>query len=213
MVARENRKEVVMALAKGTLHSLPAILAAIPATAIAGKILIEVKKIGEEVKAAGKSKEEEEAVYKEAVRQLVERYGGKAAFLEAIRKELKAERASKNPTYINCAVFETAVNDSLSELEQQKLVDTLTSKAEAETVEIARFANAFREDYFGDNYEACDNAIEIGEGYIAFNFDDMSDHPYDEEDLKTIRDMLNKMVGREVFDEYEGFGTDDSCGY
>lgn len=48
MISKENRKEIVMALVKGTLHSLPTILAAIPATAIAGKILIEVKKIGEE---------------------------------------------------------------------------------------------------------------------------------------------------------------------
>ena len=41
----------------------------------------------------------------------------------------------------------------------------------------------------------------------------MSDHTYDENDLKIICDMLNQIVGRTVFNEYEGYGTDDSFEY
>ena len=38
----------------------------------------------------------------------------------------------------------------------------------------------------------------------------MTDHPYDEDDLKIIMDKMNEILGRKVFCEYIGFGTDDS---
>lgn len=107
--------------------------------------------------------------------------------------------------------FEVNADDAFPEAEQQKLTDTLTGESEPENTNIERFVSEFREDYFGDNYDACENAIETGEDYIAFNFDDMSDHTYDENDLKIICDMLNQIVGRTIFNEYEGYGTDNSC--
>lgn len=38
----------------------------------------------------------------------------------------------------------------------------------------------------------------------------MADIDYDEEDLAYICKFLNKIVGRDVFNYYEGWGTDDS---
>lgn len=209
MIPRRESFHLVKAVAKGTWEHLPAILAVIPATAVAGKVLVEIKKIGEEVKATGQTQEKQ----LEALKQLIEKYGGMAEFKKILREELKAERDFKNPTYINCAIFEVSAGDSLSEADQKRLIDTLMGELEPETDKIAKFVDAFRGDYFGDNYEACDNAIEIGEGYISFNFDDMTDHDYNEEDLKTICEYLNEIVGRDVFDDYEGFGTDDSVEY
>lgn len=209
MIPRKETFNLVKAVAKGTWEHIPTILTLIPATAVAGKVLVEIKKIGEEVKATGQTQEKQ----LEALNQLIEKYGGKAEFEKKLREELRAERDVKNPMYINCAIFEVSAGNSLSEADQKKLIDTLLGALEAETDKIAEFVSAFREDYFGDNYEACDNAIEVGEGYISFNFDDMSDHEYDEEDLATICEYLNEIVGRSVFDEYDGFGTDDSCSY
>lgn len=209
MISRRKSFHIVKAVAKGTLENLPTMLTLIPATAIAGKVLIEIKKIGEEVKATEEAQEKQ----LEDLNQLIEKYGGKAEFERKLREELKAERDAKNPMYINCAIFEVSAGDSLSEADQQKLIDTLMGDLEPETDKIAKFVDAFREDYFGDDYEACDNAVDIGEGYILFNFDDMSDHNYDEEDLVIICEYLNEIVGRDVFDGYEGFGTDDPCGF
>lgn len=209
MIPRKQMYAVVTAVAKGTWEHLPTILALIPATAVAGRVLVEIKKIGEQVKAQGQTEEKQ----LECIKKLINECGGETEFKKKLHEELKVERDSKNPTYINCAIFEVCADASLSETEQQKLMDTLLGELEPKTDEIARFVNAFREDYFGDDYETCDNAIEIGMGYISFNFDDMSDHKYDEEDLQVICDMLNRIVGRKVFDEYEGLGTDDSCVY
>ena len=100
--------------------------------------------------------------------------------------------------------------NSLSESEQDKLIDILTGGFDGENKEINTFVRVFQEDYFGDDILACDNPIEIAENYIAFNFDDFTNHEYLEDDLKTIMEMLNKIVGRDVFGEYEWFGTDDS---
>lgn len=205
MLTREQGFHLAKAIAKGAWNCVPEILAKIPAAAIAGKVLTEVKKAYEEEKAA-KGQEE-------AIAPVIERCGGKAEFEKKLRQELREERDSKNPAYINCAIFQTNAGDCLSKSEQKKLEDTLKGEIKAETAELASFADAFREDYFADDYAACDNPIEIGESYIAFNFDDTSDHPYDEEDLKMIMDSMNKMIGREAFCEYEGAGTDDSVGY
>lgn len=209
MITREQSFRAAKALAKGTWEHLPAILAMIPATAVAGKVLTEIKKIGDEVKASGQLQEKQ----LEVMQQLAEENGGKAEFERKVREELKAEKNPKNPAYINCAIFVASTGSQLSKDEQENIIDTLMGQADAKTDEIARFVDAFREDYFGDDYEACDNAIEIDSGYIEFNFDDMTDHVYDEEDLELICDMLNKIAGRKVFDEYEGLGTDDSCDY
>ncbi len=206
MISRRESFHIVKTVAKGTWEHLPTVLAVIPATAVAGKVLCEIKKIGEEVKATGQTQEKQ----LEALNQLIEKYGGKAEFEKKLREELKTERDAKNPTYINCAIFEVSAGESLSEADQKKLIDTLMGELEPETDKIAKFVTAFREDYFGDNYEACDNAIEIDKGYISFNFDDMTDHDYDEEDLETICEYLNEIVGRDVFGDYEGLGTDDS---
>lgn len=178
----------------------------IPATAIAGKILAEVRKIAEEVKISGKTQEE-------LLNQLVEKCGGKAEFKKKLQKELETECNTRNPKYINAAIFIVADGDGLSDEEQTQLIETLLGESETETEEITKFVDAFCEDYFSSDYTACDNPIEIGQSYIAFNFDDMSDHPYDDEDLELIMDMLNKIVGREAFCEYESLGTEDSCGY
>ena len=206
MLTKEQSFKVVKAIAKGTWNNLPAILSVIPATAIAGKVLVEVKKIADEVKASGKAQEE-------AVNKLIEECGGEAEFKKKLHDEVKSERDTKNPKYINAAIFCINGAEGLSDEEQEKLVDTLTGEAEAETGEIARFVDAFCEDYFASDHDSCDCPIEIGQEYIAFNFDDMSDHPYDEEDLQIIMDELNKILGRAAFSEYESLGTDDSCEY
>lgn len=209
MITREQSFQFMKALAKGTWNHLPAMLAAIPATSVAGKLLAEIKMIGEEAIKAGHSPESQS----ETINQLIDNCGGEAEFKKQLREELKAERTPENPVYINCAIFLIGKTDLLSKQEQDKLVDTLKGEVSPETVEIASFLDAFKEDYFGGDYESCDNAIEIGEKFIAFNFDDMADHPYDEDDLKTIMEMMNKIVGREVFIDYEGDGTDDPCIY
>ncbi len=209
MISREKSFRMIKALSQRTWAHLPKLMECIPATAVAGKILGELIQIYEEAKELGQTQEEQTA----KVNQLIEKCGGEAQFKKKVREELKAERNPKNPAYINCAIFEVNADDSLSVAEQQKLADTLTGDLEPENTNIERFVSEFREDYFGDNYDACENAIETGEDYIAFNFDDMSDHTYDENDLKIICDMLNQIVGRTIFNEYEGYGTDDSCEY
>lgn len=209
MISREKSFRMIKALSQRTWVHLPKLMECIPATAVAGKILGELIQIYEEAKELGQTQEEQAA----KVNQLIEKCGGEAQFKKKVREELKAERNPKNPAYINCVIFEVNADDSLSEAEQQKLTDTLTGDLEPENTNIERFVSEFREDYFGDNYDACENAIETGEDYIAFNFDDMSDHTYDENDLKIICDMLNQIVGRTIFNEYEGYGTDNSCEY
>ena len=48
MISRENVVSIMKAVAKGTWNSLPTILTLIPATAVAGKVLCEVKKIADD---------------------------------------------------------------------------------------------------------------------------------------------------------------------
>ena len=204
---------MMKAVVKKTWDMLPDILAEFPTTAVAGRILTEIKKIGEEVKKSCQSKEEADKAYTEAVNEVIESCGGKTAFEKEIRQEIKAECASRNPKYINCAIFLVDAGDSLSDTEQEKLLGILTGELEAEDAEMDSFVKAFCEDYFAGAYEACDNPIELGQEYISFNFDDANDHEYLEDDLKTIMDELNRIVGRKVLCEYEGFGTDDSVRY
>ena len=111
------------------------------------------------------------------------------------------------------AIEFTKDGDSLSDAEQEKLLGTLNGELEAEDAETDSFVKDFCNDYFAGDYEACDNPIELGQEYISFNFDDANDHEYLEDDLKTIMDELNRIVGRKVLCEYEGFGTDDSVRY
>ena len=213
MVTRMQRFSILKTIAECAWNRLPNILAEIPVTASVGKVLGEVQKLCEDVKTACQSKAGEDNSFAKELKELIDKCGGENAFRKALRQELKVERDSENPTYINAAIFLLDEADALSESEQQKLVDVIRGNIEAETSEVKKFVCAFREDYFADDYDSCDNPIEVGAGYIAFNFDDMSDHPYDEEDLQLIMDMLNKMLGRDAFCEYEGLGTDDSCGY
>lgn len=196
-----SRAETIM---KSVWSHVPGILAAIPPTAVAGKIMTELKKIVQEVKESEKEK---------ALAQAVEKCGGAAEFVKELRQEIKMQYGGRNPRYMNFAVFLVAEGESFSKEEQMKLEDTLKGELEAETKEIATFVNAFREEYFSDNYDACENAIETDEDNISFNFCDMTDHPYDEDDLKIIMDKMNEILGRKVFCEYIGFGTDDSVMY
>ena len=205
---------MVKAIAECAWNRIPNILAEIPVAATAGKVVGEVKNLCEDVKSACNSKEENDSTFKNELNQIISKYGGEKEFRKKLRRELKAERDIKNPKYINAAIFslDDEVHD-LSESERHKLEDTLKGNMDAETPELSRFVSAFSQDYFANDYEACDNPVEIGNRYIAFNFDDMSDHPYDEEDLKLIMEMLNKIIERNAFCEYEGLGTDDSVDY
>ncbi len=89
----------------------------------------------------------------------------------------------------------------------------MTQEETLEDAELNRFITLFVNDYFGGDMTDCDYPCELEPEYLAFNFDDTADHEYSEEDLVLIRDELNKIIGRQVFDEYEGYGTDDSVEY
>ena len=133
--------------------------------------------------------------------------------MKELKKEVKENREVKNPKYINCAIFSVNPEDKLTEEEQELIISILFEGAETDDEELNRFVGLFIEDYFGGNAEACDNAYEVEAEYVAFNFDDSRDHDYSEDDLVLIREELNKIVGREAFEDYEGAGTDDSVEY
>ncbi len=213
MLTKEKTFLVMKSIAANTWDDLPELLAAIPQTATMGKVLKELKKIVENVKADCRNEEEKMEALKKEINCLEEQCGGRAAFYREAYQEVKAVCDGKNPEFINCAIFLVCDESGLSDAKQEKLVGTLTGEIEAETKEIADFVNGFRMKYFGDDYEACENAIETGADYISFNFDDVTDHKYNEEDLAEICVYLDKIVGREVFEEYVGFGTDDSVEY
>lgn len=213
MIARVQGFEMLKAIAECAWDRFPDILAEIPVTAVAGKVLREIQKICEDVKTACELKEGNDISFKEALNQLIAKCGGIAEFKKKLREELKEARDNQNPKYINAVIFCISDAPILSGAERTKLFDVLIGESEAETEEIEKFVNAFCEDYFASDYEACDYPIEVGVEHIAFNFDTESEHPYNEEDLELIMDMLNKILGREVFNEYEGLGMDDNVGY
>ena len=213
MISRDKVVPILKVVAKGAWDALPAILIAIPATAIAGKILVEIKKSMDKAKAEGKSEEEVKKAGADTTKNLVRESGGVFGFVKALKKEVKENREVKNPKYINCAIFSVDPEDKLTEEEQELIISVLFEGAETEDEELNRFVELFINDYFGGDAEACDNAYEVEAEYVAFNFDDSRDHDYSEEDLVLIRDELNKIVGREVFVDYEGAGTDDSVEY
>lgn len=219
MISKQQLNDAMKALLKSTSESIPSILEVIPETALAGRVLNELIKAAEKVNAAAQLSENQPAAnqgedeWQNTLRRLIKEAGGETEFKKKLREELKAACDSKNPRFINCASFFVYVGDRLSTEEQEKIVDTLTGELEAETTEIEEFVGQFRREYFGDNYDACDNAIEIEESYISFNFNDAADLPYDENDLAEICKYLNQIAGREVFDDYAGWGTDDLCGY
>ena len=206
MITREKGIEIMKVVAKGTWNSLPAILSVIPATAIAGKVLVEVKKIADEAAKVGKNSEE----IKEAVQKLVNDCGGENNFAKEVTEELKQNRDNTNPKYINCAIFTVNQGEVLTEEEQEKLASILLKEISLGDAKLDNFVKIFIEDYFAGDVCTCDNAYEIEAEYMAFNFDDTRDIEYNEEDLVYIRDEFNKILGRQVFDDYEGYGTDDS---
>lgn len=206
MISRENVVSIMKAVAKGTWNSLPTILTLIPATAVAGKVLCEVKKIADDAVAAKKSSEETKA----AVDEFIRKNGGEDAVASEIKQELKEARDPKNPKYINCAIYTVKSGDCLSEEEMDKLSALLSGETEAEDNNTKLFLQAFIEDYFAGDIASCDYPLELDPNYIAFNFDDSADHEYLDEDLALICEELNRIVGRNAFDDYEGYGTDDS---
>lgn len=168
-------------------------------------MLIEVRKIAEEAKAANADTKE----VNDEINKLIRENGGEEAFREELMQETEQQRG-ENPKYINCAVFTSKSGMHLTEEEMESLEDALTGQAESLDSEIGKFVAAFIEDYFGGDMDSCDNAYEIDESYVAFNFDDCSDHEYLEEDLVIIQDYLNRIVGKEIFNYHAGYGTDDS---
>ena len=201
MIQRKQAFNILKVVTKKTLYNIPEILAAIPATAVVGELIVVVKKIYED------TKNEEMKV---ALDKIIKEKGGPEAFLRLLIGEVKEESDPDNPKYINCAIFMVEAGKELSDEEKDKLVGVLTGEIEAGTNEISEFVDDFRDEYFCGDYESCDYPIEIDDGYIAFNFDDCSDHDYSEDDLKLIMNKMNAIVGREAFYEYEGAGTDDS---
>ena len=206
MISRDKIINVTKAVAKGAWDSLPSILSVIPQTMIAGKILVEVKKIADNAINTGTSDDK----VKEAVEAFVKEYGSVEAFKEAMLKELRENRDSKNPKYINCALFTVKPGDALSEEEQAFVAGVLSGEVKTELEQLNNFVRLFMDEYFGGDINACDCGYEVAAEYIAFNFDDSVDHEYDEEDLKLIMNKLNEIVGRPVFHDYEGYGTEDS---
>ena len=213
MISRDKVVSMLKVVAKGTWDALPAILIAIPATSIAGKILVEIKKSMDKVREEGKSDEEVKKAGADTTKKLVKESGGVFGFVKELKKEVKENREVKNPKFINCAIFFVNPENKLTEEEQELIISILFEGAEADDEELHRFVGLFIDDYFGGNAEACDNAYEVEAEYVAFNFDDSRDHDYSEDDLVLIRKELNKIVGREAFEDYEGAGTDDSVEY
>lgn len=213
MISRDKVVQIFKVIAKGAWEALPAILVAIPATAIVGKILVELKKSMDKAKAEGKTDAEVGKATAETAKKLVKESGGVLGFVKELKKEVKENREVKNPKYINCAIFSVNPEDKLTEEEQELIISILFEGAETDDEELNRFVGLFIEDYFGGNAETCDNAYEVEAEYVAFNFDDSRDHDYSEDDLVLIREELNKIVGREAFEDYEGAGTDDSVEY
>lgn len=210
MISKESAMKMNMlkVIVKGTWDRLPEILSAIPATVLAGKVLSEVRDIVEEARKANADSKE----LKDKIDKLVKENGGEEAFGKELSEEL-AQQCAENPKYINCAIFTVKSGEHLSEDEQEQLLGILTGEMESEDSQVSNFIRAFTEDYFSGDMDSCDNACEMDESYIAFNFDDSTDHEYLEEDLIFIRDSLNRIVGREVFDRYEGAGADVSVNY
>ena len=213
MISREKTVQLLKVVVKGAWDALPAILVAIPTTAIAGKILVELKKSIDKAKAEGKSDKEAGKATADTAKKLVQESGGVIGFIKELKKEVKENRDVKNPKYINCAIFSVHAEEKLTGEDQERLISVLFEGEETEDGELNHFVELFVNDYFGGDAEACDNAYEVEAEYVAFNFDDSCDHEYSEEDLVLIRDELNKIVGRDVFEDYEGAGTDDSVEY
>lgn len=226
MSIRKTIGDCMLTVVKGAWEILPPVLAAIPPTAVAGNVLIQVKnamgKLEKRVEKVEKSVDEieknvtEQQKVHDALQEIINECGGEQKFKEILFSELKnviTDNNIANPKFINCAIFTVKSGYSLSEEEQSRLFDTLTGEIEADDKQTAEFVYHFRDDYFAGDYYACDNAIQMEDSYIAFNFDEYRSIEYSEEDLEFIRDEMNKIVGRDVFGEYEGFGTDDENPY
>jgi hypothetical protein len=204
MISREEAFTLLRCFGHNTVMEAPEILAIIPKTTMAGKLLGEVKKIiietANDVSAA-----------RTRMDQLVDENGGSQKFTQELRQEIRAERDKEYQKYINCVIFWVKPGDSLSAEEQDDLISVLSDEVEIEDEHIAEFVECFIQEYFGGVADLRDDgASEIASDYLAFNFDDTTDHEYEEEDLKIICAELNRIVGREVFDEYDWYGTNDS---
>ncbi|MBE5938730.1 MAG: hypothetical protein E7265_12000 [Lachnospiraceae bacterium] len=213
MISGNKAVQIFKFIAKCAWELLPVILPEIPATAITGRILVELKKTMDKAKEEEKSDIEVREEITGTVQNLIREFGGVADFIRGLKKEVKENSDVQKPKYINCVIYSVNPEEKLTMEEQEKIISVLFEQGGTNDAELGYFVTAFIEDYFGGDVKACDNAYEVEAEYVAFNFDDSCDHVYSEEYLQCLRDGLNKIVGREVFEDYVGAGTDDSVEY
>lgn len=209
MITKEAGIAIFKVMAKGMWTRLPTILEAIPATKIAGKVLGEIKAIIDEAMLAGKSVEEAG----KAVEQYVVNTGDEATMRARICEEIKQNRDSPNPKYINCAIFIVEKSGALNQEEQNLLKAVLLSEQTLEDEKLNEFVTWLAETYFGGEITEMDEQCVLEAEYVSFNFYEYDDIDYNEEDLIFIRDCFNRIIGRTAFGDYIGYGTDETVEY
>jgi hypothetical protein len=203
MISRNEAINLTKIAVRKTFERLPEILSQVPQLSVAGGILSEVREIAKDVKAEKNSEETKQALDK-----IIEENGGEEAFVQKLKQEIKNECDTKKPKYITCVTFYVKEGKSLTKEEQDYMIAVLTDEEEPEEEEVQSFVQNFLNEYFGGSI---DNDYEITPDYVTFNFFcDMEDHVYKEGMLEEMRYGLNRIINRDVLDEYMWAGTDDS---
>lgn len=132
--------------------------------------------------------------------------------LEELKKAIKEKEASEGrPPYMDCVIYLCRKGYLLSEEQKEDISLVLEQEMECSDEESQKIIDLFIDEYMGGNLDV-DNVDEcsIGDDYIEFNFCDVDEHKYDEEDLKLIMKALNGILGEEVFDFYHADGHTES---
>lgn len=131
-----------------------------------------------------------------------------------VDEEIKEEG---RPDYMYCVSF-ICGGEPLTEREKKLLLFVVKGEYDRGDEESRKIMEAFIDEYMGwafmDREDAveCSDDCNFGDDRFNFNFwcENEDDHPYGREDMELVRNVLNKLLGREAFTHYEVGGVMES---
>lgn len=130
------------------------------------------------------------------------------------KREIRQEGEKEKPAYMDCVIFECKDNVVLKEEEQEALRNILMQEDVQGDERSKEIIEIFINEYMGGEVDfESEEYCEIGRDYISFNFFEeynITEYPYDEEDMELVRTALNKLLGREVLGWYRIYGHMES---
>ncbi len=201
---REQILGIAKIVGKITLNALPGVLAAIPVTQMAGKILKEMKTATEAYAKEMEKSAEKEAELAKKLEKIMNENGGP----KAVMSELQ-ENCCKSGE-VNCVSFVVVPGKEISDEVKQSLKEWFAGEIEFEDENVNTILEEFAKIYFRESIAKED--YEIGDSYVNFNFCEYDEFEYSEEldeDMQYVMKALNEIAGEELIGAYFTFGPDD----